>query len=60
MNILKLLGLGNRKKDVNNNSSIHNLPAQKELKEKIPTAVQDSCCGSCGGQGHIKIKEPHS
>lgn len=49
MNILELLGI---KKP--------SAPTQTVRKDAIPAQTQNSCCGSCGGQGHGKKKELQS
>ena len=57
MKILDFLGLGKKSEDAKEHAFAAGEPDRQERKEKIPAAVQDSCCGSCGGHGHAAKKE---
>ncbi len=50
MGILELFGFG--KKTDTPASATGPATAPSCRVEPVPAAVQDSCCGSCGGQGH--------
>lgn len=56
MKILDVLGLGKKKISVNSIRALDHHDGQGR-EEKILPAVQNMCCGSCGGQGHAKKKE---
>lgn len=59
MRIRNLLGLGDGKKDVEKRDGAVKKDSPQPKQEKIPAAVQDLCCGSCGGHGHTDKKGSH-
>lgn len=59
MRIRNLLGLSDRKKDVEKRADAVKKDSPQPKQDKIPAAVQDLCCGSCGGHGHADKKGSH-
>lgn len=50
MGILKLLGLGDKKKEDSSQSG----------QKSDPAHAENTCCGSCGGHGHVDRKGKQS